>query len=139
MTIITGTINWWMSLNRTVKIIGAVGVISGAVYSVAQAWPLVEPFWYAHRGYVRWYDDEHLSNVLHRLNKIQLVQDEDRRQRLLDEAAKREIELQGDQAKQLPQYRDLVQDRVNRIKSELKTLEEQDSNLFTEKKALGGR
>jgi hypothetical protein len=49
---------------------------------------------------------------------------------LLDEAAKREIELQSEQAKQLPQYRALVQDRVDRVKSELKGLDDEDKSLF---------
>jgi len=134
--LITATANYWRKLSRTVKIISYIGVISGAVVSTATAWPYVEPYWYAHRGYVRQYDDAHITALIKRLIEVQLVQDRDRRQQLLDEAAKRELELQSDQAKQLPQYRALVQDRVDRVKSELKTLEEQDNSLFNEKKAI---
>ena len=127
---------WWHRVSFTVKIIGFVGVVSAAVVSVAQAWPFIEPYMYAHRGYVRYYDDSHTHLVLARLIKIQLVQDRERRQQLLDEASKRELELQSDQAKQLPQYHALVQERVDRIKSEIKTLDEQDESLFKEQKDI---
>jgi hypothetical protein len=145
MSLISGTVDIWKNLSVTVKVIGAIGVVTGAIYSSAQAWPTIEPYWYAHRGYVRYYDDQHIAGILTRVVEvrlaqvgIQLAQNDERRQRLIDESAKRELELQSDQAKQLPQYRSLVQERVDRIKSELKTLEEQDNNLFKEQKALGG-
>ena len=49
------------------------------------------------------------------------------------------LDLQSETAKQLPEYRALVQERVNRISEELKTLDEQDNSLFKEQKALGGK
>ncbi len=136
MFIITATADWWKGVSRTVKLVSYVGVVSGAIVASAQAWPILEPYWYAHRGYVRQYDDAHANAIIKRLIQVQLDRDNDQRQRLLDEAAKREIELQSDQAKQLPQYRDLVQSRVDRIKSELNTLDEQDKSLFREQKAI---
>jgi hypothetical protein len=146
MILLTDVMNFFKRFLLTIKVIGSVGIIFGAIYSTAQAWPFIEPYWWAHRGYVRYYDDMHVAKLVKQLTDVQLIQDDiklvqndERRQRLIDESAKREIELQGEQAKQLPQYRDLVQDRVNRIKQELKTLEEQDNSLFNEKKALGGK
>ena len=49
------------------------------------------------------------------------------------------ISTQSETAKQLPEYRALVQERVNRISEELKTLDEQNNSLFKEQKALGGK
>jgi hypothetical protein len=136
MTILSATADWWHNLSRTVKIVGYVGVTSGAIVSAAQAWPLVEPYWYAHRGYVRSYDGSQVVPLLKRIIEVQLVQDRERRQQLLDEVAKRSLELQSDLAKQAPEYKALVQERVNRISEELKTLDEQDNSLFNEKKAI---
>jgi hypothetical protein len=132
--ILSGAVSWWRGVSRAAKIVSYVGVAAGALVAVAQAAPYVEPYWYAHRGYVRAYDDAHLSAVVKRVIQIQLNQDRERRQQLLDEAAKRELELQSDQAKQLPQYHALVQERVDRVKSELKALDEQDQSLFSEQK-----
>jgi hypothetical protein len=121
---------WWRSLSRTVKVIGWGGIVCAAIVSFAQAAPYIEPYFYAHRGYVRAYDANQIKPIKEILTRIQLAQNRDRRQQLLDEAAKREIELQSEQAKQLPQYRALVQDRVDRVKSELKGLDDEDKSLF---------
>lgn len=136
MNPLTATANWWRSLSRAVKVISYVGVACGALVSAAKAIPIIEPYWYAHRGYVRAYEDEHARGIISRLIEIQLVQDRERRQHLLDEVAKRSIELQSELAKQAPEYRAMVQDRVNRISEELKTLDEQDNSLFKEQKAI---
>jgi hypothetical protein len=136
MISLTAAANWWKSLSRTVRVIGYAGVVSGAVVSVAKAWPIVEPYWIAHRDFVRSYDTRQYAPIIKRLIEVQLVQDRERRQQLLDEAGKRAIELQSDLAKQAPEYKALVQERVNRISEELKTLEEQDNSLFNEKKAI---
>ena len=58
----------------------------------------------------------------------------DHRQRLLDEEKKRELELADPTVKATPNYEALVQQRVDRIKSELNTLDEQDKSLFNEQK-----
>ena len=123
-------IAWWHNLSLTFKIIGYVGIIAGAVVSGSQAAPILEPYWYAHRAYVRDYDASQLDPIRKSLTKIQLRQNADRRQSLIDEAAKRETELQGEQAKKLPQYRDLVQKRVDRINEELKTIDARTSYRY---------
>ena len=130
MPILTATVNYWRGLSRLTKIAGAVAALSGAVVSGAAAWPLVEPYLASTRGYVRSYSAPLSDHAV--LVQVQLLLDRSRRQELLDEAAKRALDLQGEQAKQLPEYRALLQDRVNRISEELKTLEEKDGSLFKE-------
>ena len=121
---------WGTGIRKTVtSLCVAVSAITGAIVGVAKAAPIVEPWWIAHRGYVR--DRE--APLLDRIIEVQLNQNADKRQRLLDEVPKRELELQSEQAQKLPQYRALVQSRVDRVKSELKTLDEQDKSLFNEK------
>lgn len=114
--------------------IGALGGLVGAVAGVPTAVSVVEPYVYAHRGYVRDYDATIHAPILQRLIKVQLKQDRDERKALLDEAKTRELELQSEQAKQLPQYQGLIQQRVDRIKERLNELDEQDKSLFNEKK-----
>ena len=131
MFVLSGVVNWYGGLSRLTKIATGIGAVLGAVVAFAQAAPVVEPYWIAHRGYVR----EHAAPLSDHaiLVRVQLRQNYERRQRLIDEAAKRELELQSDQAKQLPQYKDLVQNRVDRLKEELKRLDDEDNSLFKEK------
>jgi hypothetical protein len=131
-TVIGGIVGiaWSTWRRKTVTICGLIAAITGAVVGVAKAAPIIEPWWYASRGYVR--DDMH-QPLLERIIEVQLNQNSEKRQRLLDEVPKRELELQSEQAKHLPQYRALVQSRVDRVKSELKTLDEKDKSLFNEK------
>ena len=135
MITVTATINAWRALPRAIKLIGYAGVVCGTIASAAKAYPTIEPYFLAHRGYVRATEDGIIARVI----LVQLYQDKDRRQTLLDEAAKRSLDLQSETAKQLPEYRALVQERVNRISEELKTLDEQNNSLFKEQKALGGK
>ena len=131
MYLLTGVANWYGGLSRLTKIATAIGAVLGAVAAFAQAAPVIEPYWYAHRGYVRSYSAPASDHAA--LIKVQQRQNYDRRSHLLDEAQKRELELQSEQAKQLPQYHDLVQQRVDRIKEELKRLDDEDQSLFKEK------
>lgn len=126
---------WGNNLRKTItSFVALVAATAGAIAAVPPAWAVVEPYFYAHRGYVRDYDSEQLKPIVSRLVKIQLAQDTDRRQRLLDEVQKRELELQSDQTQQLPQYKELVQQRVDRVKKELNELDEQDKSLFEQQK-----
>ena len=122
----------WGRTPLVVKRIGYVGTVAAAIYAVYQAAPILEPIIPAHRAYARSVSHDDVTPLLQRVVEIQLTQNEDRRQRLIDETAKREIELQSDQAHKLPQYRALVQQRVDRIKSDLKTLDDKDNSLFKE-------
>ena len=121
----------WSRLSRVVKVVGAAGVILGAVASGAAAWPYVEPLWVASRGYVRGTCAPAGDHAV--LVELQLAQTEEKIQRLIDEVPKRELELQSDQAKQFPEYHELVQRRLDRVKQELKTQQERENSLFKEK------
>lgn len=46
-------IDIWSKLMRIGKIAGIVGALTGAVVGAAAAWPILEPYLAAHRGYVR--------------------------------------------------------------------------------------
>ena len=124
----------WRRTPQAIKYIGYVGTVAGAVYAISQAAPVAEPFAPAHHAWVREILHEDTEPLLQRVVEMQIAQNDGRRQRLLDEAAQRELELQSDQAKQLPQYRALVQQRVDRIKTELNTIDKQNESLFKEKK-----
>ena len=132
MIILSGAANLYRRASLTVKLIGWVGIVSGAIVGVAQAWPFVEPYWYAHRGWVRTYDASELAPWQQRIIKIQVQQDADRRERLLDEVQKRETQLQDPSVKATPEYEALVKQRVERVKSELKELDDQDKSLFSQ-------
>jgi hypothetical protein len=129
---IVGT-TWSTWRRKAVTICSLIAAVTGAIVGVAKAAPIVEPWWYAHRGYVREYNHEMTGPLLQRIIEIQLDNNSSKRDRLLKEVPTRELELQSDQAKQNPQYKDLVQQRVDRVKKELKTLDEQDKSLFNEK------
>lgn len=120
--------------NPIASIASLVGILAGIPGAVAGYSYGIEPGLPALHYYVRGEIYGHTSPLLQRVIELQLAQNDIRRERLLDEAAKREIELQSSQAKQLPQYRALVQQRVDRVKEELKTIDEQDKSLFNEKK-----
>ena len=79
MISLTGTVNAWKALPRFIKIVGYVGVVCGTVASAATAYPIMEPYWLAHRGYVRNYDTGQYAPILKRIITVQLVQDRERR------------------------------------------------------------
>jgi hypothetical protein len=126
---VVGT-TWGTWRRKTVTICGLIAAVTGAIVGVAKAAPILEPWFYTSHGYAR--DGIH-HPLLSRIIEVQLDRNADKRQRLLDEAPKRELELQSEQAQKLPQYKALVQTRVNRIKDELKSLDEKDKSLFEEK------
>jgi hypothetical protein len=125
---------WGTWRRRLTTLVLAFSAISGGGAAIA-AYERYEPIMPALHYYVRWEVAAHTDGLLKRIIEIQLAQNDTHRQRLIDEAAKREVELQGDQAKQLPQYRALVQQRVDRIKAELSGIDKQDKSLFDEKKS----
>jgi len=140
---LTVTANWWKSLSRTVRVISYVGITSGAIYSTSQAWPIVEPYWYAHRAMLRAAQaqsqakQETVNSEIRDLTiTAQLDINDERRERLLHDAQKWELELQSDQAKTTPQYHELVQDRLDTIKKTLKRIDNSDE-LLSNKRSKG--
>ena len=123
---------WGTGLRKSITVTGgAIAAVAGAITATNAAYPIIEPGMPALHYYVQ----GEVSPLHKRVINLELAQNDDRRQRLIDGAAKREIELQGAQAKQLPQYRALVQQRVDRVKEELKMLDAKDKSLFNEQKS----
>ena len=116
-------------IKRILWVSAAVATLSGGLVGGVKAWPLLEPWVFAHRGYVR----EAGSPLLQRLIKVQLKQTEDDRRKLLRDAQRLELELQSDQSKATPQYHALVQKEIERVKNDLKDNDEQQKSLFNEK------
>jgi uncharacterized protein (UPF0335 family) len=122
---------WGMKrLKRILLVSGAVATLSAGLVGWAKAWPIIEPWWYASHGYVRY---EVHQPLLSRIIDIQLAQNDSRVERLVEQSKRYEVEIQGEQAKQLPQYRKLLQERIDRTNHELKTIDEQNKSLFNEK------
>ena len=125
-------------------------MIAGAGF--LQAYP--ERGYIAHRGYVLDKEAElakqeeakrvelskqeadHHKEVLLRVNKMELAQNDTRQLRLTNQVKDYETELQSPSAQQLPQYKALVQDRIDRASHELKQIDEENKSLFDEKQKL---
>ena len=120
---------WSTWRRKTVTICGLIAAVTGAIVGIAKAAPIIEPYWVAHRAYVR--DRE--TPLLGRIIEIQLYQASDQRKRLLRDVQKYELELQSEQAKATPQYHALVQKEVERVKSELNENDAKQKSLFKEK------
>ena len=69
-----------------------------------------------------------------RITIIQLDINQTHRERLIEETKTRELELQSPSANSAPQYKGLVQDRLNKMKSDLKDLDQSDKDLYDEQK-----
>ena len=124
-------IAWWSKLSLAIKLVGYIGVITAAIVSTATAWPYLEPYWYAHRGYVRQYSAPASDHAI--LIEMRITQNGERRERLLNDVKKYELEMQSDQAKQTPIYQELLKDQVERASKTLKHLDDDDNSLFKEK------
>jgi len=129
---IVGT-TWGTYRRKVITICGLIAAVTGAIVGVAKAAPIVEPWWYAHRGYVREYNHEITNQLLLRVIEVQLKQAESDRKRLLRDVQKYEIELQSDQAKSTPQYHELIKKEVERTKNELNENDAKQKSLFNEK------
>jgi|ERR1039458_1297870 hypothetical protein len=124
----------WRRTPQFIKWIGYVGSISGTIYALSQVLPIIEPGFPAHRAYARSVSHDDVAPLLKRVVAMQLVQNDARRKRLLKSVKDYELELDSDQAKKTPQYHKLVQDGIERAKHELKDIDDDDTNLFKEKK-----
>jgi hypothetical protein len=122
---------YWKNLSSTLKLASYVVLVASGLVSISAAWAVIEPFAPAHRAYVR----QSEMPILDRLILAQLDINDVRRDRLIGEAKSRDLELQSDQAKTTPQYKAIVQDRVDRIKQELESIDKQSGNLFKEQKS----
>jgi hypothetical protein len=113
-------------MNWKLPIATIIGVIAGSI-AIVQAYP--EYYYLAHRGYVI----DHVSNEHKAIVELRLAQNDIRSDRLVEKAKQYELDLQSEQAKQLPQYRALLQERVERINHDIQTIDEQNKSLMQEK------
>ena len=125
---IVGT-TWSTWRRKTITICGLIAAVTGAIVGVAKAAPIIEPWWYASRGYVR--SDIH-HPLLARVIEIELKQVDAERKRLLRDVQKNELELQSDQAKSTPQYHRLIQKEIERTKNEIDENDAKQKSLFNE-------
>lgn len=121
---------WFSGLNRAIKVATYAGALLTVIVSGAEAWGIVEPIMPAHRAYVR--STEH--PLLARLIVAQLDIDREKRERLLHESQERELELNTPDASATPQYKQLLQERINAIKGQLQQLDDDDKALDDEQK-----
>jgi hypothetical protein len=123
---------WGTYRRKVITVCGLIAAVTGAIVGVAKAAPIVEPWWYASRGYVR--SDIH-HPLLARVIEIELKQVDSERKRLLRDVQKNELELQSDQAKSTPQYHKLIQKEIERTKNDLDENDAKQKSLFNEKVA----
>jgi hypothetical protein len=74
------------------------------------------------------------TEIVPRIITAQLDANKEHRERLLRETKDRELELQSPGAASLPQYKQRVQESIDRAGAELKKLDESDKSLFDEQK-----
>ena len=102
-----------------------------AIATVGSAWIFVEPAIPAHRGYVR---DTERTILIERIIVAQLDVNRERRERLLRQSKEHELELHSSGAASLPQYKQRIQESIDRAGAEIKKLDESDKSLFDEQK-----
>lgn len=102
---------WWRHLSVLAKIAGIAGAISGAIVSVAAAWPLVEWAFPAHRGLV--YDK--VGGVQTTTNELLIWKFEDSKSRLKSEMGGWTIQLQKETD---PAQKALIQQRIRDLDRE---------------------
>lgn len=116
-------------LTRILWVSGVVAGVSGAIVGGAKAWPIIEPIWYTSHGYLREYHTpDHIK-----LLEIQLRYNEKERAGLIEETGKLELDLQSPSNRNAPQYRALIQQRIDQIKQELDGINQENKNLRDEK------
>ena len=121
---------WAMKrLTRILWVAGVIAGLSAGIVGAAKALPILEPWWFAHCGYVR----ESSGPLLNRIIDVQLAQNDSHSERLVQRQKQYELELQSPQVQQLPQYKKVLQDQVERVNNELKTIEEKNKSLLNEK------
>ena len=144
--------NWYRNMNRYVKWAGWLSVFFGLIVSGYGAASILEPGLPAHRGYARYTASAVETELLDKQQKqtaaltaeneklrarvvlAQLDVNRERRERLMEDYKKRDLELQSPEVKAAPGYEALVKERVDRVKKELDKLDESDKSLFNEQK-----
>lgn len=65
---------WWARISNIQRALTVLGVFFGTLTASATAWPLIEPYVAAHRGYVRDYHDEQAAKTRTLLEPLRIGQ-----------------------------------------------------------------
>lgn len=101
---------------------GTVAAIFGAITAVSSAWPTVDPYFLAHRGYVV----EKVGGVQQNVNELLVWKTEDAKARNNAEYEAWTIQLQREQD---PQAKALIQQRLLTIQREQQQLDERINSI----------
>ena len=129
---IVGT-TWGTWRRKAVSIAGLIAAVTGAIVGIAKATPVVEPWWYASRGYVRDVGAENESRIKiaqskieKKLDHIQLEQAQGKAEAADNDLFKAGLEYKKAADDQTKEY---IQQQINkltatkeRIKSQIETL-----------------
>lgn len=124
--------DWYRRMGRIAQGASWAGALFAVVVSGAGAYGVVEPILPAHRGYVRSTEQVQADKLAERLIVAQLDINKERRERLLDDVQKRELELQSPEVQSNTGYQALIKERVERVKKEIDKLDANDKSLFDE-------
>jgi hypothetical protein len=103
--------------------------VASAVVTLAAASAVIAPYAEAVTPVTHSY---YRTVVLPRVITAQLDVNQERRERLLGETKRRELELKSPDAANTPQYKALVQEQIDRAAADLKNLDKNDESLFKE-------
>jgi len=114
--------NWWRAYPFLTRFLTAIGLGTGAIVGVAQAWPFVDRYIVAHRGLV--YDQ--VSEVRTTTNELLMWKFEDAKNKNKADANGWTIQLQKEQD---PQTRALIQKQLEQLGTEQQQIDERIKKL----------
>lgn len=115
-------LNWWRHLSAVTKLAAMLSAIAGAIVSVAAAWPLVEPYAPAHRGFVV----EQVGDVRTTTNELLIWKAEDTKNKIRSDSSGWNIQLQKEQD---PTTRALIQQRIEQLNTEQEQVDQRIKKL----------
>ncbi len=112
----------WRSFPFLTRFLTAIGLGTGAIVGAAQAWPLVEPYIFAHRGYVL----EKVIPVQNTVNEVLIWKAEDIKNKIKTDTNGWVIQLQKEQD---GQTRSLIQRQIEQLNAEQAQIDERIKKL----------
>ena len=124
---------WGSYRRKAITVCGLIAAVTGAIVGIAKATPVVEPWWYASRGYVRDVGAENenriklaQSKIEKKLDHIQLEQAQGKSESVDNDLFKAGLEFKKASDDQTKEY---IQQHINkltatkdRLKSQIETL-----------------
>lgn len=115
-------LSWLRHLSIAGKVGGAVGAIMGAVVGIAAAWPYIDPYLVAHRGYVI----NKVDTVQTPINELLIWKFEDAKNKAASEQADWSIKLPKESD---PQTRVMIERRIDQLKVEQRQIDDRIDKL----------